>query len=74
MGLLREVFYGIRGRCDAIVQPTNGGEGMKPEERPGTNAALVEVVALAVMLDREPAAPDEAREAFGLEGRSAVAL
>ena len=74
VGLLREVFYGIRGRCDVIVQPTTGGEDRTPEESAETNATLVEVVALAAMLDREPAAPDEAREAFGLKGRSAVAL
>ena len=29
---------------------------------------------LAAMFDREPAAPDEAREAFGLKGRTAVAF
>ncbi len=45
------------------------------EKRADSNAELVEkAVALAAMLDREPATPDEAREAFGLKGRSAVAF
>ena len=36
---------------------------------------LVEkAVALGAMFDREPATPDEAREAFGLKGRTAVAF
>nr|MBA2617710.1 3-keto-5-aminohexanoate cleavage protein [Rubrobacter sp.] len=42
-------------------------------KRAETNAELVEkAVALAAIFDREPATPDEAREAFGLKGRSAV--
>ena len=45
------------------------------EKRADSNAELVEkAVALAAMFDREPATPDEAREAFGLKGRSAVAF
>jgi len=44
-------------------------------ERAESNAQLVEkAVSLAAMFDREPAAPDEAREAFGLKGRAAVAF
>src|SRR3712207_5966646 len=44
-------------------------------KRAETNAELVEkAVALAAMFDREPATPDEAREAFGLKGRAAVAF
>jgi len=44
-------------------------------ERAETNAQLVEkAVALAAMFDREPATPDEAREAFGLKGLQAVAF
>ncbi len=40
-----------------------------------SNAELVEkAVALAAMFDREPATPDETREAFGLKGRAAVAF
>jgi uncharacterized protein (DUF849 family) len=31
-------------------------------------------VSLANLFDREPAAPDEARQMFGLKGRTAVAL
>lgn len=45
------------------------------KKRAETNAELVEkAVALAAMFDREPASPDEAREAFGLKGRAAVAF
>jgi uncharacterized protein (DUF849 family) len=45
------------------------------EKRADTNAELVEkAVALGAMFDREPATPDEAREAFGLKGRAAVAF
>ena len=45
------------------------------KKRAETNAELVEkAVDLAAMFDREPATPDEAREAFGLKGRSAVAF
>ena len=45
------------------------------EKRADTNAELVEkAVNLAAMFDREPATPDEAREAFGLKGRTAVAF
>ncbi len=44
-------------------------------ERAETNAQLVEkAVSLAAMFDREPATPDEAREAFGLKGRAEVAF
>ena len=44
-------------------------------ERADSNAQLVEkAVSLAAMFDREPATPDEAREAFGLKGRAAVAF
>jgi uncharacterized protein (DUF849 family) len=44
-------------------------------KRAESNAELVEkAVALAAMFDREPATPDEAREAFGLKGRTAVAF
>ena len=45
------------------------------EKRAETNAELVEkAVALGEMFDREPATPDEAREAFGRKGRAAVAV
>jgi uncharacterized protein (DUF849 family) len=45
------------------------------KKRAETNAELVEkAVALAAMFDREPATPDEAREVFGLKGRTAVAF
>lgn len=45
------------------------------KKRAETNAELVEkAVALAAMFDREPASPNEAREAFGLKGRTAVAF
>ncbi|MDQ3863440.1 MAG: 3-keto-5-aminohexanoate cleavage protein, partial [Actinomycetota bacterium] len=45
------------------------------EKRADSNAELVEkAVALGAMFDREPATPDEAREAFGLKGRAAVAF
>ena len=44
-------------------------------KRAEPNAELVEkAVALAAMFDREPATPDETRDAFGLKGRSAVAF
>jgi uncharacterized protein (DUF849 family) len=44
-------------------------------KRAESNAELVEkAVALGAMFDREPATPDEAREAFGLKGRTAVAF
>jgi len=44
-------------------------------ERAESNAQLVEkAVSLAAMFDREPATPDEAREAFGLKGRAEVAF
>ena len=45
------------------------------EKRAESNAELVEkAVALGEMFDREPATPDEAREALGLKGRAAVAF
>jgi uncharacterized protein (DUF849 family) len=45
------------------------------EKRADSNAELVEkAVALGAMFDRKPATPDEAREAFGLKGRAAVAF
>src|SRR5918911_1179425 len=45
------------------------------EKRAESNAELVEkAVALGEMFDREPATPDEAREAFGLKGRAEVAF
>jgi uncharacterized protein (DUF849 family) len=45
------------------------------EKRADSNAELVEkAVALGEMFDREPATPDEAREALGLKGRAAVAF
>jgi uncharacterized protein (DUF849 family) len=45
------------------------------EKRADSNAELVEkAVALGAMFDREPATPDEVREAFGLKGRAAVAF
>jgi uncharacterized protein (DUF849 family) len=44
-------------------------------KRADSNAELVEkAVALGAMFDREPATPDEAREALGLKGRTAVAF
>ncbi|MGH3147560.1 MAG: 3-keto-5-aminohexanoate cleavage protein, partial [Rubrobacter sp.] len=44
-------------------------------KRADSNAELVDkAVALAGMFDREPATPDEAREAFSLKGRAAVAF
>ncbi|HET7481015.1 MAG TPA: 3-keto-5-aminohexanoate cleavage protein [Rubrobacteraceae bacterium] len=48
---------------------------VRRDKRTDSNAELVEkAVALAAMFDREPATPDEAREAFGLKGRAAVAF
>ena len=48
---------------------------VRRDKRADSNAELVEkAVALAGMFDREPATPDEAREAFGLKGRAAVAF
>ena len=45
------------------------------EKRAESNAELVEkAVALGEMFDREPATPNEAREAFGLKGRAEVAF
>jgi uncharacterized protein (DUF849 family) len=45
------------------------------EKRADSNAELVEkAVALGAMFDREPATPDEARQAFSLKGRTAVAF
>ena len=48
---------------------------VRRDKRAESNAELVEkAVALAKMFDREPATPDEAREAFRLKGRAAVAF
>ena len=48
---------------------------VRRDKRADSNAELVEkAVALTGMFDREPAAPDEARETFGLKGRTAVAF
>jgi len=48
---------------------------LRRRERAESNAQLVEkAVSLAAMFDREPATPDEAREAFGLKGRAEVAF
>ena len=48
---------------------------VRRDKRAESNAELVEkAVALADLFDREPATPDEAREMFGLKGRTAVAF
>ena len=48
---------------------------VRRDKRADSNAELVEkAVALAGMFDREPSTPDEAREAFVLKGRAAVAF
>ena len=48
---------------------------LDPENRAGSNAELVtKAVALADLLDRRPATPDEARDLLRLKGRDAVAF